>query len=70
VESLLYRLATLSGYLPTRSGATLSLTVALPNEQHAEILEAVVPWSRRQEFAIENLLSIRTLVPGFSMVND
>jgi hypothetical protein len=31
------------------------LTVTLPNEQRIEIPEAVVRWSRGQEFAIENL---------------
>ena len=34
---------------------TLSLTVTLPNEQRIEISEAVVRWSRGQEFAVENL---------------
>ena len=34
---------------------TLSLTVTLPNEQHILIPEAVVRWSRGQEFAVENL---------------
>ena len=38
-----------------RSGETLSLTVTLPNEQHILIPEAVVRWSRGQEFAVENL---------------
>jgi hypothetical protein len=32
----------LSGDLPLRPGATLSLTVTLPNEQHILIPEAVV----------------------------
>ena len=45
----------LSGDLPMRPGETLSLTVTLPNEQRIEISEAVVRWSRGQEFAIENL---------------
>jgi len=45
----------LSGDLPMRLGETLSLTVTLPNEQRIEIPEAVVRWSRGQEFAIENL---------------
>jgi hypothetical protein len=36
-------------------GETLSLTVTLPNEQRIEIPEAVVRWSRGQEFAVENL---------------
>lgn len=39
-----------------RPGETLSLTVTLPNEQRIEIPEAVVRWSRGQEFAVENLL--------------
>ena len=39
-----------------RPGETLSLTVTLPNEQRIEIPEAVVRWSRGQEFAVENVL--------------
>ena len=46
----------LSGDLPMRPGETLSLTVTLPNEQCIEIPEAVVRWSRGQDFAVENLL--------------
>ena len=38
-----------------RPGEALSLTVTLPNEQHIEILEDVVRWSRGQEFAVENI---------------
>ncbi len=34
---------------------TLALTVMLPNEQRIEIPEAVVRWSRGQEFAVENV---------------
>jgi hypothetical protein len=45
----------LSGNLPMRPGETLSLTVTLPNEQRIEVREAVVRWSRGQEFAVENL---------------
>ena len=45
----------LSGDLPMQPGETLSLTVTLPNEQRIEVLEAVVRWSRGQEFAVENL---------------
>jgi PilZ domain len=45
----------LSGHLPMRPGEILSLTVTLPNEQRIEIPEAVVRWSRGQEFAVENL---------------
>jgi hypothetical protein len=40
----------LAGDLPMRPGETLSLTVTLPNEQRIEIPEAVVRWSRGQEF--------------------
>lgn len=43
----------LSGDLPMRPGETLSLTVALPNEQRIDVPEAVVRWSRGQEFGIE-----------------
>ena len=39
-----------------RSGETLSITVTLPNEQRIEVPEAVVRWSRGQEFAVENLV--------------
>ncbi len=39
-----------------RPGETLSLTVTLPNEQRIEVLEAVVRWSRGQEFAVENVV--------------
>lgn len=46
----------LSGDLPLRPGETLSLTVTLPNEQRIEIPEAVVRWSRGQEFSVENVL--------------
>ncbi len=46
----------LSGDLPMRPGETLSLTVTLPNEQRIEIPEAVVRWSRGQEFAVENMM--------------
>jgi len=45
----------LSGDLPMRPGETLSLTVTLPNKQRIEIPEAVVRWSRGQEFAVENI---------------
>jgi hypothetical protein len=38
-----------------RPGENLSLTVTLPNEQRIQIPEAVVRWSRGQEFAVENL---------------
>jgi hypothetical protein len=38
-----------------RPGETLSLTVTLPNDQRIEVPEAVVRWSRGQEFAVENL---------------
>lgn len=46
----------LSGDLPMRPGETLSLIVTLPNEQHIEVPEAVVRWSRGQEFAVENVV--------------
>jgi len=45
----------LSADLPMRPGETLWLTVRLPKEQWIEIPEAVVRWSRGQEFAVENL---------------
>jgi len=37
-----------------RSGETLSLNVTLSTEQHILIQRAIVRWSRRQEFAVEN----------------
>lgn len=46
----------LSGDLPMRPGEMLSLTVTLPNEQCIEIPEAVVRWSRGEEFAAETRL--------------
>ena len=46
----------LSGNLPMRPGEPLSLTVTLPNEQRIEIPEAVVRWSRGQEFAVEMVM--------------
>ena len=46
----------LSGDLPMRPGETLSLTVTFPNEQRIEVPEAVVRWSRGQEFAVENVV--------------
>ena len=45
----------LYGDLPMRPEETLSLTVTLPNEQRIEIPQAVVRWSRGQEFAVENM---------------
>ena len=36
-------------------GEPLSLTVTLSNAQRIEISEAVVRWSRGQEFAVENV---------------
>lgn len=49
----------LSGDLPMRPGESLSLTVTLPNEQRIEIRDAVVRWSRGQEFAVENIFAGR-----------
>ena len=46
----------LSDDLPMRPGGPLSLTVTLPNEQRIEIPEAVVRWSRGQEFAMETVV--------------
>ncbi len=45
----------IAGDLPMRPGETLSLTVTLPNEQRIGVHEAVVRWSRGQEFAVENV---------------
>jgi hypothetical protein len=39
-----------------RPRETLSLTVTLPNEQCIEVPQAVVRWSRGQEFAVENVV--------------
>jgi hypothetical protein len=38
-----------------RPGESFSLTVTLPNEQRIKIPEAVVRWSKGQEFAVENV---------------
>jgi hypothetical protein len=46
----------LSGDLPMCPGETLSLAVTLSNEQQIVVPEAVVRWSRGQEFAVENVL--------------
>jgi hypothetical protein len=45
----------LSGDLRMRPGGTLSLTVTLPNGQRTAVPEAVVRWSRGQEFAVEKV---------------
>jgi hypothetical protein len=45
----------LSGDLPMRRGERLSLTVTLPNEQQINVPEAIVRWSRGQEFAVETV---------------
>ena len=39
-----------------RSGETVSLSVTPPNEQSIEVPEAVVRWSRGQEFAVGNVV--------------
>ena len=46
----------LSEKLPMQSGEGLSLTVTLPTEQRIEVPEAVVQWSRGQEFAGEDVV--------------
>ena len=46
----------LTGDLPMRPRETLSLTVTLLNEQRIVVPEAVVRWSKGQEFAVENLV--------------
>ena len=46
----------LSGDLPMQPGESFSLTVTLPNEQRIKISEAVVRWSRGEEFAAETRL--------------
>ena len=43
----------LSGDWPMRPGEPLSLMVTLLNELRIKIPEAVVRWSRGQEFAVE-----------------
>ncbi|MFI5223788.1 MAG: PilZ domain-containing protein [Nitrospirales bacterium] len=45
----------LSGDLPMRPGESLSLTVTLPNEQRIDVHNAVVRWSRGQEFGVETV---------------
>ena len=39
-----------------RPGEILSLTVSLLNEQCIRVAQAVVRWSRGQEFAVENVM--------------
>ena len=39
-----------------KPGEPLSLTVTLPNEQQIKFPEAVVRWSRGQEFAVETVV--------------
>ena len=53
-RSLVYRVAIVRRCADA-TGESLSLTVTLPNEQHIKVPEAVVWWSRGQEFAVENL---------------
>src|SRR5438067_12021944 len=43
----------MSGDLPMHPGETLSMTVTLPNAQRIEVSEAVVRWSRGNDFAVE-----------------
>ena len=38
-----------------RPGESLSLTVTLPNEQRIDVHNAVVRWSRGQEFGVETV---------------
>ena len=45
----------LSGDLPMRPGESLSLSVTLPNEQRIDVSDAVVRWSRGQEFGVETV---------------
>lgn len=60
----------ITGDLPMRLGETLSLTVTLPNEQRIEVSEAVVRWSRGQEFAVENVVVVRHTHARLSLSND
>ena len=55
MESLVLRVATLWGSTDA-TREILSLMVTLENEQHIEVPEAVVRWSRGQEFAVENVM--------------
>ena len=45
----------LSADLPMRPGESLSLTVTLPNDQRIDVSDAVVRWSRGQEFGVERV---------------
>ncbi len=49
-----------------RPGEALSLTVTLPNEQRNEIPEAVVRWSRGEEFAVEHMAMEPRIHVGFN----
>ena len=55
MKSFVYWVATLWRSSHAARGETLSLMVTLPNEQCIEIPEAVVRWSRGQEFAVETV---------------
>lgn len=46
----------IAGDLPMRPGEILSLSITLPSEQRIEVPEAVVRWSRGQDFAVENVV--------------
>ena len=48
----------LSGNLLIQPGESLSLTVTLLNAQRIEVPEAVVQWSRGQEFAVEDVVIV------------
>ena len=45
----------LSGDMPMCRGEVLSMTVTLPNEQRISIPEAIVRWSRGNEYGIETV---------------
>ena len=49
-----------------RTGEALSMTVTMPNEQRIEVPEAVVRWSRGDEFAVEKWWWSGTRTHGFS----
>ena len=46
----------LTGDVPMRAGERLSMAVLLPTQQQINVFEAVVRWTRGQEFGVENVV--------------
>jgi hypothetical protein len=54
VEHLAHRLAIVWRFAHASRGKP-SLTVTLPNDERIEVPQAIVRWSRGQEFAVKNV---------------